>query len=243
MITVILTGWRRPQVLKRQIQAINAQTIKPKEIMLWINGDGYDFDEKLFEGIKVIKCNHNFKFHGRFALALLAKTEYVCIFDDDTIPGNQWFENCLDSMRKQEGLMGTAGVFLDSTSGYTSFMSNKKGWNGLKSDNIEEVDLVGHSWFFKREWLKYFWMEEPLSWDNAEDIHFSYTLQKYGNIGTFVPPHSEDKRRWGSVMGALGCDQNASSVGDSDNHMRIRNECVKKACKNGWTLLKDRKND
>ena len=30
--------------------------------------------------------------------------------------------------------------------------------------------------------------------DNGEDIMFSYLLQKYGNIKTFVPPHPENNK-------------------------------------------------
>ena len=30
-----------------------------------------------------------------FAAALLADTEYIAIYDDDTIPGKQWHSNCL----------------------------------------------------------------------------------------------------------------------------------------------------
>ncbi|MGA0327796.1 MAG: hypothetical protein ACO3OK_12425, partial [Limisphaerales bacterium] len=45
----------------------------------------------------------------------------------------------------------------------------------------------------RRDTLKYLWQEYPISWDNGEDIHFSYTAQKYGNIKTYVPPHKKEK--------------------------------------------------
>ena len=57
-------------------------------------------------------CNHNFKFFGRFAFAMLAQTEYVAIFDDDTIPGKNWFKHCLDHMIQLNGLLGTTGIQL-----------------------------------------------------------------------------------------------------------------------------------
>jgi len=27
--------------------------------------------------------------------------KYIAMFDDDTIPGNQWFENCIDCMKEK----------------------------------------------------------------------------------------------------------------------------------------------
>jgi GT2 family glycosyltransferase len=97
MITVVLTGYKRPYTLEAQIRAVRHQTIKPKRIMLWYNYSP-ETQQKLppnIKGVDVIQCNFNAKFHGRFAAALLADTEYIAIFDDDTIPGQKWFANCL----------------------------------------------------------------------------------------------------------------------------------------------------
>ena len=84
MITLILNCYKRPEYLQEQIQAIKSQTIDVDDIWIWYNkpesGDQYDLSSL---GCKVITCNHNFKFHGRFALGLLAKTKYVAfdLFD------------------------------------------------------------------------------------------------------------------------------------------------------------------
>jgi hypothetical protein len=238
MITAILTGWKRPQNLQKQLNAIKAQTKPPTDIMMWYNDGGKEYPQTNLPGVKTAFCNHNFKFHGRFAYALLARTEYVAVFDDDTIPGNMWFENCLKTMETNPGILGTTGVILHTNTGYARH--SKVGWNGHKNTEPTEVDLVGHAWFFKREWLKYFWMEEPLSWDNAEDIHLSYTAQKYGGINTYVPPHPEkDRRLWGSTLGGkLGNDSVSSFKNRNTNqHTVIRNECVKKANDSGWKTV------
>jgi hypothetical protein len=75
------------------------------------------------------------------------------------------------------------------------------------------VDIVGHSWFFEKDWLKYFVREEPQVYDkisNGEDVHFSFMLQKYANIPTLVPPHpTSDTSLWGSQTKTAwewGCD-------------------------------------
>ena len=90
MITVILNCYRRPQYLKEQIAAIKSQTIKPEEIIIWYNNpeNGQQYNVSGL-GAKVILCDHNFKFHGRFAAALLAKTKYVAL-----VLGGHTFMTC-----------------------------------------------------------------------------------------------------------------------------------------------------
>ena len=109
-ITVILNVYKRPHTLLEQINAIKKQTIPPTQIMIWVNGKVEL--PKLDDDIIVTKCSHNLKFHARFAYGLLAKTKYVAFFDDDTIPGNKWFENCLNSMKKENAIYGSTGVLL-----------------------------------------------------------------------------------------------------------------------------------
>ncbi len=88
-VTVILNGFNRPENLSEQIDAINNQTIKPKEILLWLN-NSEGFDKNLTDKITTVTSNKNFGVWARFAFALNANTEYICIFDDDTIPGVNW---------------------------------------------------------------------------------------------------------------------------------------------------------
>jgi hypothetical protein len=82
MITVILNGYKRSSHFERQLNAIKSQTLRPKEIMLWQN-KGEDFDTSLTEQTTHANCNKNLGVWARFAFALNARTEYVCIFDDD----------------------------------------------------------------------------------------------------------------------------------------------------------------
>ena len=46
--TVILTLYRRPQNLARQIEALRSQTFPPKEIWIWIN-DHVDNSDLCFD--------------------------------------------------------------------------------------------------------------------------------------------------------------------------------------------------
>jgi hypothetical protein len=211
-ITVILNGYKRPQFLQEQINAIQNQTVKPREIMLWQNNTE-GFDSNITNTITIAASSKNLGVWARFAYALNAKTEYICVFDDDTIPGSKWFENCLETMKTHEGLLGTVGLVYHSPNGYRP--NTRYGWADINNEEAMRVDIVGHAWFFKREWLTAFWRElPPVGFEIiGEDMHFSYMIQKYLGLNTYVPPHPrDDKEMWGSTKGwEMGTEANALS--------------------------------
>lgn len=243
MISVILNVYKRPYTLEKQIEAIKNQSIKveSKDIHIWINTpEGETIDKSLLpkdKDIKIYECNYNTKFFGRFTIPLMCKTPYIAMLDDDIIPGKDWFKNCVESIEKCNGILGASGVI---TNGKSYIPNSKVGWNGLKSNEIVKVDLVGHGWFFKQEWSKFMWLETPPSWDNGEDMFFSYVAQKNG-IDTFVPPHpTNDKTLWGNDPtkdNRWGFDKNAHSLSVS-NHLTLRNKIVGDLIKRGWKTIK-----
>jgi hypothetical protein len=126
--------------------------------------------------------------------------DYICVFDDDTIPGNRWFENCISTIEKHNALIGTIGVYFNKCDKYS--VRKRYGWDGPSND-VKIVDIVGHSWFFKKEWISTLIKELPNIDETyltcGEDIHLTYVLAKYLNIPTVVAPHPEnDTSLWGS---------------------------------------------
>jgi hypothetical protein len=217
-VTFVLNTWQRPHTLKEQTEAITKQTIKPNEVMIWQNQP--EKRENCFYlqddsgQIKISHNNHNYGVWARFAFALNAKSEYICLLDDDTIPGSKWAENCINSIKEENGLYGTVGVVFNDV-GYKSF--ERFGWPNPNQEK-KQVDIVGHSWFFHRDLLGAFWRETgpPLNNICGEDVHFSYAIQKYLNLNTYVPPHPEDDLElWGSQPKSAmtyGVDENSISV-------------------------------
>lgn len=215
MITVVLNGYKRAKHFKLQLESIKNQTLPPSEILLWQNA-GEVFDETLTNSTTHASCNKNLGVWARFAFALNANTEYVCVFDDDTIPGKKWLESCYNTIQNFDGLLGTIGVRFLSNNSYQPI--ERVGWAN-PNEKVEEVDIVGHSWFFRREWLSTFWRELPdlnQSKIVGEDIHFSYTLKKFLGKKTFVPPHPKDQiEMWGSLpqtAWSIGQDKAAISM-------------------------------
>jgi len=238
MVTVVLNGYKRGQHLEKQLEAVKKQSFRPKEIMLWQNA-GEDFDPEIAGKTTWASCNKNFGVWARFAYALNAKTEYVCVFDDDTIPGKRWLENCHRTIQEHEGLLGTIGVVYHTPQSYHPM--HRVGW-AEPNEKTERVDIVGHSWFFKREWLSTFWRELP-ELDHpmivGEDMHFSVMLQKYLGLNTYVPPHPKDnKELWGSLPDtawSIGQDNAALSMNMDNVH--LMSEQLKKYTTNGFKII------
>jgi hypothetical protein len=239
-ISIILNVYKRFYTLDSQIKSILNQSvnIKEEDIHIWINTNENGFEDfKIkYDKIKFYHCNYNTKFFGRFTIPLLCKTEYVAVFDDDILPGKNWLKNCLDSIKKQDGIYGGSGII---TNGKTYVPHTKVGWNGVKSNEITKVDLVGHAWFFRQEHAKFMWLEEIPSWDNGEDIFFSYVAQKNG-IDTYVPPHSKENISfWSNISGSKwGSDENAHYL-KNENHLTIRNQIVSTLIDKGWKTVKN----
>lgn len=241
MITVVLNAFKRQQYLGQQIDCVFSQTMPAERVVIWNNGEALDVHEY---GDKVMVANnsHNLGVWSRFAYALNAETEYVCMLDDDTFPGPGFFESCLQQMEKEPALLGARGLRFLSSSRYHPFVSF--GWDA-PNEKAEVVDIVGHAWFFKREWLSTFWRELPPLGSSrlvGEDMHFSFMLQKYLGIRTMVPPHPvSDPSIWGSnpeLAVRLGTSKEAVSQGQEA--LRKFDTALRHCTSSGFALCKDK---
>jgi len=236
-ITVVLNGFRRPERLEEQYNAVMNQTIKPKDVLYWQNTcEEYKdkYNTKIIDSCKSAISNTNFGVWSRFYYAFNARTDWVVIFDDDTIPGNMWFENCLETQKTHPGLHGTIGILFYHN--YISYrIPYRVGWDN-PNDKPVEVTFVGHSWFFHRDLLPIFFRELPdkdqIS-NVGEDIHISYCLQKYSDYKTYVPPHPKDNQNlWGSLKGwQYGDDGKATASFAFGDMERTLNRYVEKGFK------------
>ena len=89
-ISVLLTTHKRPY-LPQQLAAIRAQTISPERVMIWHDGPL----PRPRRRAPIVASSHNLGVWPRFLFCMDFDTEYVCVFDDDTIPGPRWLENCV----------------------------------------------------------------------------------------------------------------------------------------------------
>ena len=243
-IDVVLTAYKRPEVLQKQIDAIKKQSIKINNIYLYQDGINSYYSIKFsddflaqFSGTCI--NDKNVGVWGRFEYAYnVCSAKYVCIFDDDTIPGDKWIENCYKCSLKYPGIYGTNGVIVDTADSYPLKMTNV-GWHSPNSEIIQ-VDFVGHSWFLQTEWLKYMiTMKKKYPYKYvAEDMALSFSCLKEG-IKTYVPPHPYyDVQMWGSKP-EYGMQFGISEVALSfNNHnLNFMKEALKAMHEDGWKFL------
>ena len=76
-------------------------------------------------------------------------------------------------------------------------------------------------------------------------MHFSYMLQKYRNIPTYVPPHSKyNIEMWGSIKGQYGADENSlwesnKQTMSGDPFRLSMNEYFVEQRRKGWRLINE----
>ena len=106
MITVLLNGYKRPHTLKEQYEAVKAQSVGDVDVMFWGNYDESSmekFPHDVIENCTAAFCNQNLGVWARFAFALNSYSQYICVLDDDTIPGSRWLENCMNTIQTHVG--------------------------------------------------------------------------------------------------------------------------------------------
>lgn len=245
-ITVILTAFKRIDILQKQIDAIRNQTVKPRQILLFQDRIPSQYQIVLnkemisqFDSVYIAKENEGV--WGRFRFAEQAGCEYVCIFDDDTVPGSRWLENCYRQMKKKEGIYGTIGIVLARNTRYPDGGYYSVGWR-CPNAVTREVDFAGHSWFLKKEWIAYMFegteKYQELKYA-GEDMCLSFSCQKHG-IKTYVPPHPEKNQEyWGAepeISSVAGSSIEALSRSGNDNKMRA---ALQMMIYDGWETISE----
>lgn len=236
-ITTILQTYKRPSYLSTQLKAITEQSVKPDKIIIVHNEGGYKFDFP--ENAHVIYSSENMKFHLRFAIGLLTTTKYVFFFDDDTICGERFFEKAIELINTNNCIVVGNGRIIHA--------EEKKwdcpGW-GNPCDEAIECDFGGHFIGLKKEYLKYMWYEDPIRYDNCEDMQISFNCFRFAGIKTFAMPHPlTDKSIWSSLKGnKFGSDSVASWI-TNPSHFEERWETIDNYISRGYIPLLKRINN
>ncbi|KAH7425782.1 hypothetical protein KP509_11G070700 [Ceratopteris richardii] len=218
-ITVILNHFRR-KTLCAQLDALKQQTIPVHKI--WVLAFGSPREDRFRQiveayndsRINFITSSYDFKYYGRFQMALQSDdADYLYILDDDMIPGNKMLQilsHVAGTYKYRNSVLGSIGRVLpfqqrDFTfPSYRRLVSREAGLYlpdpvyNIIVDRIVQVDFLSSSWFLSFELLKTMFMETPFTFATGENLHLSYQLQKYRDAGSFVVPiDPEDKESWG----------------------------------------------
>lgn len=234
-IGVLISSHARPATLRPQLAAIDAQTVKPDEIVIFHDhAPGVQPDTEAMRGRRVIATNWQSGVWQRFAFCLWGfKTDYVCIFDDDTVPAPGFFEHVLASMQRRPALYGVNGVI---------FPNGQRGpprryivgWE--QRDAETDVDIVGHAWVFERVPFGQALACVPKldEIDTAgEDYAMAFAAQKLG-VPVLVPSVLNESVL-GSTQPKLGTDDKAlyRQPGEEEKKARVHDFYLKQ----GWKPL------
>jgi hypothetical protein len=236
-ITVFVTSWMRPGLLRPQVIALAGQSRRPLSIVAWVNAPTHVqpgasmLDEQVLATVVQVRSTINWGPWPRFFLAAEARTEYVAILDDDVVPGPGWLEAAIAAVDEGDAVAVTGSVFEDS--GAETVVGAVPAPEAVKTP----VDAGRQGWVMKREWLEHVLAFErrgtpAYGWG----IHVAAALQSKG-IRTVVLPYTEgDSTTWGTtVVEADDGLRNAADAADT----RV---AVFKAYRElGWKILADEK--
>lgn len=217
-VTVILNHFKR-KTLCAQIDSLLHQTLPFHHV--WVLSFGSPNEQSLKRivesynnsRISFISSSYDFKYYGRFQMALQTEADLVYILDDDMIPGTKMLQilsHVAGTEKYKNSVLGSIGRILpfrqkDFTfPSYRKFRSKEAGLYlpdpayDITLDRVVQVDFLSSSWFLSAELVKTLFIETPFTFMTGEDLHLSYQLQKYRNAGSFVlPVDPNDKETWG----------------------------------------------
>lgn len=198
-VSVILNLYNRPNSLEVQYQSVLEQTVKPAEILIFMNkgADVSQFNPRILAECKTTISNANWGVHARIAHSLNTTSPYVMLLDDDVRVGKRWIEQCLEIQESEKCVLGTIGIISRDLQ-YCNY--ERVGWAN-PNETLTQVDFVGHNWVFPREVAAEYWRGGYIPWSPicGEDIGLSFAAQRLG-MKTYVPPHySCNTDFWGSL--------------------------------------------
>lgn len=229
-VTVVLNHFSRDTICQ-QLRAVFSMTVRVTEVWVCLfNSPNRSAIEDAVRGfseprIRIISAEFDFRYYGRFQLALQATTQFVLVLDDDMIPGRKYLEVLLHAMHTKEyhGLLGSIGWLLPNPEMNGSLISYRHPeakslyfpdlvYN-LQSLNMVETDLLCSAWFLKPEWAFDLFHASVPTWQTGEDFMISSRLRVLRGIRSFVLPVDPiDMETWGDKDHRLAANL-ASTVG------------------------------
>lgn len=251
--SAIITMWKRKDYLKEQLAAIQGQSIPPQEIIILINER--HIPESTVRDIagpnsQIISSDIN-SLYTRWALAYIAKGDYIAVFDDDVIMGEYWIANAIRACKCYNALVVPQGRIFNRKGKYNFFKLVTPDTDVMDKNIIpcNETDVLCdwgcNSYFFRREWVGYILGQERYqnSCKTFDDIQLATSLFLNGGIRCVTPMQPAfDKRLHGSLRREYGSDAYAIWKTNSERHFSERKAYVEILVQNGYIPVQQREN-
>jgi UDP-N-acetylglucosamine 2-epimerase (non-hydrolysing) len=197
-VDVVLTVFAR-NILASQLDAVAAQTKRVSHIWVVQNENHFDAasvvqkwkaESKSGMPVSLVHFDENSRYHGRFHVAyLMSSAEYVSVWDDDVTVGKGWVQHCIEVSRANgDALVGANGRSILTLDALKDAPYER---HAKQVELNGQNDFVGHTWTLKREHLRAFFAQTPLTYLTGEDIQLSYALQQIGIKSWTAPQQGE----------------------------------------------------
>lgn len=249
--SAIITMWKRDSYFAEQLAAIRSQSIPPEEIIVIINEN--HISESIVRNIgggdiKIIRSDIN-SLYSRWAVAYIAKGDYISVFDDDVIPGKYWIANAMRACSSYNALVGSAGRIYNRHGIHHYYKLVVPSAEGHHTISCSETDVycdwVCNSYFFKREWVGHALsnLRYQDSFKTFDDIQLATSLYLSGGIRCITPMQpSFDKELHGSLQNHYGNDSHAIWKTNSDQHFAGRKAYIEELVEGDYIPVQKREN-
>lgn len=211
-VTIILNVFHRKSLCNQLHAWISQEPAPPLEIwvMAW-KSDLADHFHKVVQafqamarsrGIRLhwMEGDYNFRYYGRFQLALQARSKYVLVSDDDMIPGKKYL-GILHSVAANgpRGIYGSIGwvyPFVNDTGVQDNYRSGglylRDPNKCIEVEYLLPVDCICSLWFLERDWIGQLWNVPPSTHRTGEDFTLSHVVRRQLGFGSYVVPVDVD---------------------------------------------------
>lgn len=238
-ICVGLTEYLRRLNQDEQIDAIGMQSgVEVGRRYLWNNTGG--MLPSAYRSFDRWQGPNNVGVWARFLPCLeYTDVDYYAVFDDDTIPGENFLSVACEQLRQHGAnfLVAATGVVFPHGSRQPRFYVGPN--NHETRDRTIVVDVPGHAWVFGREvlleWASMYRHTGTRYTTCGEDYMLAVAVQKLGGLCVVPPYPLDDKSVWGSTKLELGVDDVAlyRQPGEEEKKAEVHENLVNM----GWRTL------
>jgi hypothetical protein len=192
-LTVLLAYSTRPELVDVQHRLLSTQTIQPRAVFAHCNpSDKVAFPpavRTMIDALPNATPNVDLGAWARWGYVATVGTEYVCVIDDDCMPGPRWFEAALKKLSASEGhnVIAAAGIM------YRSDQYNDVTLIGPEAPPAGEVDVdVGRgAWLMRTATARQVLAQEPAWPMLSTGLHVAAVVQALEGFITVLPYAAE----------------------------------------------------
>jgi len=140
-------------------------------------------------GVSIIHSSYNFKYIGRYQLALTAPTEHIIILDDDRFPKENYCKRITEILSEENCIVNQSG-WIDRLSKDRKFIQPGK---NNQPGALIKVDFLCGGMAFRKRSLQNLFKESIPTTETGEDIMMCLRAKKHNIPVLAYSPATKDE--------------------------------------------------